>query len=506
MLIIVLISEIGVPSIFGSAGKFEQWMDLDRFRTREYLLSQDYEELELYKKNFFERFNKNDSDSWLVPPIIHWIWLGEKEFPESSIKNVVSWKKHHPNWKLIFWTDRKDRQLPLPDMEVRYVSEFEWEHTGRLIDQTKNYGEKSDLLRYEILWKWGGLYIDHDIFCLTAFSELNQQYPFYVFLEPPHYIPGYPLAIFVNNGCIGSSIGSPIIKKTMEEIYIRFSESKAKKFSSEFSQVLCRTFQPFSSALRESLKNKECDGIVFPASFLYVPEHISKNDFDSRLEAKTLFANHTNDGLWFKQEHIQKTRKEIFKEIYKEDLWEYYPGSGREGKKRESQPYLNFLKQFLKEHPEIKVVLDIGCGDGANFANFDWEDDREYIGIDIVGSVLEKHPFKDRKNCRLKSFDFLSNPLPKADLILCKDVFIHLKNEEIERALDLFLQYPYTLLVNDYDNLERKVYVNTDIETGGYRCLDLLSFPYFLEPEYAKTYTCENVIKHLLVFAKRPLY
>lgn len=36
----------------------------------------------------------------------------------------------------------------------------------------KNYGEKSDILRYEILCQFGGIYVDCDFECLKSFDGL----------------------------------------------------------------------------------------------------------------------------------------------------------------------------------------------------------------------------------------------------------------------------------------------------------------------------------------------
>ena len=61
-----------------------------------------------------------------IPRKIHFIWLGPKAFPEASVRNVISWKKLHPNWEIFFWTDSPDRPIPVPGMKRRLVSEFDF--------------------------------------------------------------------------------------------------------------------------------------------------------------------------------------------------------------------------------------------------------------------------------------------------------------------------------------------------------------------------------------------
>lgn len=42
----------------------------------------------------------------------------------------------------------------------------------KAFDAATNFGEKSDILRYEILEKHGGVYADVDVACVQAFDSL----------------------------------------------------------------------------------------------------------------------------------------------------------------------------------------------------------------------------------------------------------------------------------------------------------------------------------------------
>lgn len=44
----------------------------------------------------------------------------------------------------------------------------------KAFDAAKNYGEKSDILRYEILFVYGGVYADVDVECLQPFDALAE--------------------------------------------------------------------------------------------------------------------------------------------------------------------------------------------------------------------------------------------------------------------------------------------------------------------------------------------
>src|SRR5262249_22129580 len=107
--------------------------------------------------------HETNSDS-RVPQVVHFIWLGPKPFPLKSVENVRTWMGKHPDWTFNFWTDR-ERPLPVPGMQVRMVKDFQFLKLAECFSKTANFGEKSDVLRYEILYQEGGVYVDHDVKC-----------------------------------------------------------------------------------------------------------------------------------------------------------------------------------------------------------------------------------------------------------------------------------------------------------------------------------------------------
>ena len=74
----------------------------------------------------------------------------------------------------------------------------------------------------------------------------------------------------------------------------------------------------------------------------------------------------------------------------------------------------------------IKYVLDVPCGDWhwmrhLNLTNI------HYTGGDIVSMIVDKNN-KDYSNesCKFDYINIITGPLPKADLILCRDCLVHL--------------------------------------------------------------------------------
>ena len=92
----------------------------------------------------------------VIPKLFHWIWFGPKPIPELHQRWIDGWLQLHPGWKHILWTDANRPAL---------VNEAQF----RAAD---NFAEMSDIARYEILCRYGGVYVDTDTECLRSIEPL----------------------------------------------------------------------------------------------------------------------------------------------------------------------------------------------------------------------------------------------------------------------------------------------------------------------------------------------
>lgn len=191
-----------------------------------------------------------------IPKIIHQIWLGPKAPPSYYWDYKESWQKFNPDWEYRFWTDKEVAEL---DFDLK-----------DLYDRTPNWGEKSDILRAELLDRFGGLYVDTDFECLKCFSDLNYKYDFYTGLEPPHDGDSSSSAphVTISDALIGSAPGHPIIKKWKKYIRANWNEYELK-YPDSPKRVLLRTFYPFGKAVITKLQDSKRANIVFPATYFF---------------------------------------------------------------------------------------------------------------------------------------------------------------------------------------------------------------------------------------------
>lgn len=128
-----------------------------------------------------------------IPKIIHRVWLGHNPLPEEFKEYGKTWAKHHPEWDIILWTEET-----LPSMINK-----------EYLDLCNTYSEMSDIIRYELLYQFGGIYIDTDFECLKPIDELVEDLEVFASTEDNIHICG---------GFFGSVPKHPLVKQLIDAI------------------------------------------------------------------------------------------------------------------------------------------------------------------------------------------------------------------------------------------------------------------------------------------------
>ncbi len=119
-----------------------------------------------------------------IPRTIHRIWLGDAPLSEDHEVFGETWRRHHPRWEMRMWGDRDLCRL-VPREALR---------------RARSPSEASDLLRYEVLRRHGGVYVDTDVECLRPLDPLLDGIRAFAAWEAPHRVgtavlgsvPGHP--------------------------------------------------------------------------------------------------------------------------------------------------------------------------------------------------------------------------------------------------------------------------------------------------------------------------
>ena len=130
----------------------------------------------------------------MIPRILHQVWVGPDPLPEEFARFRESWRRHHPEWEMRLWTEER-----LPEDLVR----------PEVYERLRKPTERSDIIRLEVLFRFGGVYVDTDFECLRPIDPLIEGVDFFTSdLKPGR----------VNNAVIGSVRGHPLLERALREL------------------------------------------------------------------------------------------------------------------------------------------------------------------------------------------------------------------------------------------------------------------------------------------------
>ncbi len=130
----------------------------------------------------------------LIPRVFHQVWVGPDPLPQEFARYGRTWPDHHPGWELRLWTEENLPQgLRRPEAYERLRSPV----------------ERCDILRLELVWRFGGVYLDTDFECLRSIEPLIEDLDFFTAAVGKGR---------VNHAIIGAVPEHPILDRALEEI------------------------------------------------------------------------------------------------------------------------------------------------------------------------------------------------------------------------------------------------------------------------------------------------
>ncbi len=182
-------------------------------------------------------------------------------------------------------------------------------------------------------------------------------------------------------------------------------------------------------------------------------------------------------------------RKVVFNSIYHSNHWRDYNKpknnesvSGLGSDLDINSSLVTNIKDFISDY-KIEKILDLGCGD------FNWmkyivlknDNVKKYLGLDIVDKIINTNNRKYRNNeISFKTSDILVEDLPNSyDLIIIRDLFIHLKNDEILKIINKINSSDIKFFaVTSYHT--SKININTN-RFGHHRFINMELDPFYLD-------------------------
>ena len=160
-------------------------------------------------KCFSEYFSFNPQS---VPKIIHQIWIGPHTPPWKWINSFkIDFKNQFPDWEYRLWREEDIAQLKMLNQD--------------LYQQENVFSGKTDILRYELLYQFGGIYIDAD-------SEWLNNKPLNELIHKTNTLgvfAGREDEVMLAAGVIGASKKNPIIYLIIKILHLTFFKTRIEK-------------------------------------------------------------------------------------------------------------------------------------------------------------------------------------------------------------------------------------------------------------------------------------
>jgi mannosyltransferase OCH1-like enzyme len=134
----------------------------------------------------------------MIPKIIHQIWIGDQSKKPEKIMNT--WKIKHPDWEYKIWTEEN-----LPSLKNQ-----------KQFNQMEELAGKADILRYELLYNYGGVYIDADTICLNSLDDFFLKNDSFTCWENEYCTTG-----LIHNGHLGACPNNELMKELINYISLQ---------------------------------------------------------------------------------------------------------------------------------------------------------------------------------------------------------------------------------------------------------------------------------------------
>jgi len=205
-----------------------------------------------------------------IPKIIHQIWLGGK-LPDKFKKYCDTWQKFHPDWEYRLWTDSD-----ISGMEMK---------KRNLFDTVSNLGQKSDVLRYEILRKHGGIYVDTDFECIKPFDDLRYLDFFCGF--------AYDKEMVLYNGMIACVPENKILVACTQSPQLAYTGKDGQKIMQNTGAYY------LTKCMLSSVRERTRGVVIFPPPFFYpFPNNMRHTNMANSYVKEYSYANHHWKTSW----------------------------------------------------------------------------------------------------------------------------------------------------------------------------------------------------------------
>lgn len=285
---ILIISCADIGGIIMQLNQFPQLDDIWCFAVG-YMIS---ETNELEEKTRWYPSKYEITPEQLIPKKIHYCWFGHGELSQKQLAWMESWKKLCPDYEITEWNEHNYDVTQNTYMYQAY--------------QAGKWAFVSDYARLDIVYRYGGIYLDTDVELLRNLDELLYQHAFMGIDGSREVSLGLGFGAEPYNKVVGE------IRKLYDNLIFTYSEGK-------FNLTACPTLQKPYFIEKGYINNGDyqiLDGVtIYPKKVLS-----PMCNYTGRvLPVKHSFSIHHYEGSWTPDKRRQMKNK--YKEIYQSGIF-----------------------------------------------------------------------------------------------------------------------------------------------------------------------------------------
>lgn len=232
-----------------------------------------------------------------IPKIIHQIWSGTDEPLPVHFKELgETWKRDYPLWKYEFWDNDRMNQF-IRDFYPQY-----WE----VYNEFPYNIQRWDAIRYLILYKLGGMYVDFDYESIKPLDEILEEKTCCFASEPMEHLSVFGRNMYINNALMASIPNHPFMNEIIHRVFM--PGVRNEKYADKMEEVLKTTGPIVISDLLEQTEYKKD---VFILSANYVSPF-------SKMDARRFLSGSYDENF---EEYLEKKLEEAFAIHYFIGAW-----------------------------------------------------------------------------------------------------------------------------------------------------------------------------------------
>lgn len=240
-------------------------------------------------QNNYRKHDNRLCSEQMIPKKIHYCWFSRNPIPDYLMKCIESWHKFCPDYEIIRWDE--DNYDVNSNLYMKQAYE------------AKKWGFVPDVARLDILYRYGGIYIDTDVELIRNLDDLLYQTAFVGVEKWGNINMG---------GCSGAVPHHPMIKKMLD---YRIDEHFILEDGS-YNQTTCGYYET-NPLIKCGMKPDNTtqiinDMTIYSSDFFHPYDYMSG---ETTITENTFSVHHFNGG-WLDTDKYDERKKTV--ELYKE--------------------------------------------------------------------------------------------------------------------------------------------------------------------------------------------